>query len=665
MALLTGSHQVFVKPITEMQKNRSGIVDIVKRMKWYSSFSKLLLERNFEKDQRYEELREQLTERVLVLYRAILLYIVKTICSCNKNPGFRLLQDAFELNDWDGAMESVENAQKDVEDAAQSYRGQASNTYLQVMVWMHQSDREREIMSKMGVRDMEDELRQIEHRKEDLLEEACEWIFDHRAYQNFADWQNGNNRPLLWIKGDPGAGKTMLVMRIVREFLCRLDVYFDEPYILFFFCLGTDAGLNTAVAVLKGLIHMLIRRERSLFRYLEKEYADYGDSVFDRDTSFPTLSRIFESMLEDEAVKRIIIVIDALDECQIELTRLVGLINKIAEDHKKVKWLVSSRKTVDAESAPGAGKSQVSLELDPDTMKASVSKYIANKMAKLREEKITRKTKRTAAVLIEKDLQYIESELHAKVGGTFLWVALLFKQFKGCLPSMLKKQFEDTPPTLAKMYAQMAENIRRLKSAELLEMALSILIAVERQLHLSELALLADFSELDPPEDVLKPCGFLTIRNDVVYFIHQSAKDYLAGEHEFDTRPESIDRNAFPRGAAEAHCTIFSKSMEGMTLLKKDIYDLQNPSIFSKTAKTPNDDPLESLRYSCVYFIDHLLAAGEYFEKNRSYMEQKVHKFFEKHFLHWLEALSLMGNMGDGIRAISKLLIQLQVCSVF
>jgi hypothetical protein len=38
-----------------------------------------------------------------------------------------------------------------------------------------------------------------------LLEDSYVWILNHR---DFIDWRDGDETRLLWIKGDPGKGKT-------------------------------------------------------------------------------------------------------------------------------------------------------------------------------------------------------------------------------------------------------------------------------------------------------------------------------------------------------------------------------------------------------------------------------------------------------------------------
>ena len=62
----------------------------------------------------------------------------------------------------------------------------------------------------------DDDMIRIEDSKGGLLEDSYMWILSHR---DFIDWKEEQGTQLLWIKGDPGKGKTMLLIGIVRELL--------------------------------------------------------------------------------------------------------------------------------------------------------------------------------------------------------------------------------------------------------------------------------------------------------------------------------------------------------------------------------------------------------------------------------------------------------------
>jgi hypothetical protein len=74
---------------------------------------------------------------------------------------------------------------------------------------------------------------------------------------------------------------------------------------------------------------------------------------------------------------------------------------------------------------------------------------------------------------------------------------------------------------------------------------------------------------------------------------------------------DSDDAIIFPSGPAEVHHVIFSQSLEVMAkMLRKDIYSLRHPGLSIDQAKKPDPDPLAAMRYSCVYWVDHLLGGS-------------------------------------------------------
>jgi hypothetical protein len=60
------------------------------------------------------------------------------------------------------------------------------------------------------------DMRRIEARKEKLLENSYVWILQRPEFLN---WRDGEGGQLLWVKGEPGKGKTMLAIGLVRELL--------------------------------------------------------------------------------------------------------------------------------------------------------------------------------------------------------------------------------------------------------------------------------------------------------------------------------------------------------------------------------------------------------------------------------------------------------------
>jgi Cdc6-like AAA superfamily ATPase len=190
-----------------------------------------------------------------------------------------------------------------------------------------------------------DDKERIKDTKGGLLEGSYKWILDQPDFQR---WRNDNKSRLLWIKGDPGTGKTMLLIGIVDELerqLARLKQaeQSTSPTLLsYFFCQGIDSNLNNATAVLRGLIYLLAVQQPSLASNLREEYKHSGSKLFEDTNAFVALSKILMGMLRDPTLVRAYIIIDALDECETGLQQLLNLVVENTST-SRVKWIVSSR----------------------------------------------------------------------------------------------------------------------------------------------------------------------------------------------------------------------------------------------------------------------------------------------------------------------------------
>jgi hypothetical protein len=177
-----------------------------------------------------------------------------------------------------------------------------------------------------------------------------------------------------------------------------------------------------------------------------------------------------------------------------------------------------------------------------------------------------------------------------------------------------------------------------------------------RPLSLSELIVVAGLPPQFKPQNIVDKCGSFLITNEkTVYLIHQSAKDYL--EKNYKSRLQLA-------GVAQGHVDISRRSIDAMSsMLVKNVYAL--PLGFKpKDIRPPDPDPLAPIRYSCVFWADHLCSLnGESPECKTELMDDgRVFRLLKERFLRWLESLSLLGKLSDGVQSIRKLLHIAQVC---
>lgn len=97
----------------------------------------------------------------------------------------------------------------------------------------------------MWATDLEDEKERIQQTKGGLLEDVYSWIFEDPDYRQ---WYDDQQSRLLWIRGDPGKGKTMLLCGISDE-LKKSSI---KSQLLSSFCQATDSQINNATAVLQS-----------------------------------------------------------------------------------------------------------------------------------------------------------------------------------------------------------------------------------------------------------------------------------------------------------------------------------------------------------------------------------------------------------------------------
>jgi hypothetical protein len=150
------------------------------------------------------------------------------------------------------------------------------------------------------------------------LRDSYQWILKHPDFQQ---WRDDKRSRLLWIKGDPGKGKTMLICGTLDELSSSTKLRDKEATTLlsYFFCQATDDRINNASAVLRSLIYLLIDQQLLLISYVRKKYDHAGKALFEDVNAWVVLFEIFTSILQDPSLKSIYLIIDALDECKANL----------------------------------------------------------------------------------------------------------------------------------------------------------------------------------------------------------------------------------------------------------------------------------------------------------------------------------------------------------
>ncbi|KAJ5569066.1 hypothetical protein N7450_011552 [Penicillium hetheringtonii] len=419
----------------------------------------------------------------------------------------------------------------------------------------------------------------IQNTNGGLLKESYCWILHNEEFQ---EWQNDQSNCLLWIRGDPGKGKTMLLCGIIEEFTRTIG---HTSNIVFFFCQATDERINNATAVLRGLIYSLVLKQPSLLSHLQSHYDQAGKSLFEDINAWSALSKIFMEIVRDPILRSTYLIIDALDECTTDLSYLLELITQAPSAYPQLKWIVSSRNWPDIEERFDTTQAApISLELNEASVSEAVSKFIQHKVNKLAKvKKYNDETRHT-----------IYHYLSSNSQGTFLWVALVCQELDRTSRRHALERLMTFPPGLNALYGRMMDQVRNSEDAKICKRILAVMSTVYRPITFHELASLVELPDNLPDDfasvsDIIAICGsFLTVREDTIIFVHQSAKDFLLREA----------RDWCLSGGIEAeHFRIFSRSLQAMfKILRRDIFQLKFPGFSIENIMPPLPESISSGR---------------------------------------------------------------------
>ncbi|WXC44317.1 hypothetical protein QX201_004054 [Fusarium graminearum] len=667
--------EVFSNPAKQPGVHRAGLQHVLSRVNWYWNLAELLLQDNLEAKEDLGEtalsnLRGELRKYVLDLYQTFLSYLIESVCYFQKNRAAAFLKSVVYIDYWGGKLTDIKASETEFERMSKKYNTTESRERLGTLVIGVKNiekaiDRQTQQLQKLDedgnnrvcfqdlytTNPFLDKM-QIERDKGTPLPHCYSWIF---LTEGFQTWQQDPAQRLLWIKGDPGKGKTMLLCGIID----RLDELMPN-LISCFFCRATEHYQNDATAVLRGLIWSLACQHPKLISHVRTQFDNIGRKAFDGPNKWEILSNILKRMVSDEddcVPEGTTIAIDALDECIKDNDKLLDLILEIcANENSKVKWLVSSRNWVEIEDTfmdESISSKRVVLSLEDDeeveqSIQRAVEAFIKYKVEDLK------KKKKHAEFPPEVNTIFTE-----KAGNTFLWVSLACKRLesKDVEPWQIPKILEDLPSGLRDLYRRMMQEIKDSSHASQCRDILAVTTLVYRPLSLAELSssaksLSQHSTRLDAlKRQVLRCKGFLVISDDMVSFVHQSAKDFLledqlAKEFVWEADNEELLSKSFHR---HHHGILLTMLQTMKKTLKHDIYDLKKPGVpVPLLDREDASDPLDSVEYACCYWADHISAFDD--ESASATLE-----FLKESVLYWLEACSLLGEVVTAVLAIQKL----------
>jgi ankyrin repeat protein len=394
---------------------------------------------------------------------------------------------------------------------------------------------------------------------------TCTWLFEHKAFQ---EWR-GQGQDLLWIRGNPGTGKSTLLKYAVRKMNeTETRSSLDKVLFVSFFFHGRGTELQrTALGLFRSILYQIVdhirEQEPDLLSDLEKFFKKRYEPTEGRGLSWSWhLSELrynVESLLLKllKSGKYLIrIIVDALDECgkkaAIEIVKgfrslLKSLFaNKFGHDNK-IGICFSCRH-------------YPALALDQGT-----------EICVERENKIDIMT--YVRYELEGSKSQLEDAIIERADGSFQWASLVVDkvmqlELEGEDPRAINTEIQQTPQDLNELYRLLLEGIHpdsRPRSLKLIQWVLfatrpltldelRFAMVLDADTQYGSLRQCRDAEEYTDDNSMMQTkvkhlsCGLAEVRwhksKQIIQFIHQSVIDFLLlrdGLRIIDITCKSID----------------------------------------------------------------------------------------------------------------------------
>lgn len=149
-----------------------------------------------------------------------------------------------------------------------------------------------------------------------------------------------------------------------------------------------------------------------------------------------------------------------------------------------------------------------------------------------------------------------------------------------------------------------------------------------------------------------------------IRLLHPSLRDFLLCQHKRESKNFSLEE-------WRIHAALVAKCLGIIaTSLSRNLCSLPTPGSSPNEAKPEilNAKLPKHVQYACLYWVAHLECARRTSNENAQigfHKGSQVHEFIQKHFINWLEAMSLLGNMTQAVHMMTKLAAMTQVCITF
>ncbi|KAL8335873.1 hypothetical protein RB598_009864 [Gaeumannomyces tritici] len=371
---------------------------------------------------------------------------------------------------------------------------------------------------------------------------TCRWFLAKPEYQTWRNLANpSDDSGFLWIKGNPGTGKSTLMKLLFEE--ARKEAKTDTLRItlsFFFLARGVIEEKSTA-GLYRSLLHQLLEKAVDLKGSFEWMTTAGARGILENGWSEAALKQTLKESVSKLGGRFLTIFVDALDECdQAQVTDMVCFFEELCgyaiEIAASLRICFSSRHYPVPAIHQGA---ELILEAEGGHTD-DIEQFIKSR---LRLGKLG-KTARAAP---------LRAEIRDKSSGIFLWVVLVVdilnqEYANGAAINNLRKRLQEIPPGLHELFEMILA--RDGKNLDQLHLCLQWVLFAARPLKPPELYFAIQFGldrdstghwdrediEGDQIKEFVRSSskGLAEVtrtKSSSVQFIHESVRDFLLGRY--------------------------------------------------------------------------------------------------------------------------------------
>ncbi|CAE6425532.1 unnamed protein product [Rhizoctonia solani] len=443
-------------------------------------------------------------------------------------------------------------------------------------------------------------------------------------------------RPLLWIRGQAGIGKSSIAASVCERLVSA------QSLAACFFCKRDDDALRDPLRLINSIVHSLAQRcpeYGKLIATTLRNSVELCNSHMDQ--RYQGLIEKPLQELRDLNISPLVIVIDALDECGTPNSRQ-KLLGHLREMSRLVPWLgliVTSRPTPEIQGFfQNTHNAAYTIPIDLQNFDASPDIY------KFIEQNLGDVAKRDSWP--DKSIE----KLCQRADGIFIWAATATRYIlnaigptEGRLRNALGNQKSPVSDSLDGLYTSIL--LSGMKDAGDDNKALvrqcmgAIFMTSTRQpLSIPNLStLLGDNFDFWSLKRVVNNLGSVLIideqRGGIVRFFHPSFADYIIDPLRSEDFHVDLDQQNYYFARA---CLRIIQKEARFNICKLETSHLPNNQVL-ELAERINANISGSLRYSCLYWINHV--TGSHSEELHILIQEII---MGPRLIFWIEVLSLI-----------------------